>query len=257
MISSRRNETLKAIRRLRRRQGDLALVEGPKLIAEALDHGLELESLLLSPELAASAEGRALGTRLGRRPTEVDPSLLAELGDADSPRGALAVVALPRGGVEQLPCRTDGLYLYLDGVQDPGNLGAIARAAEAFGAAGLALAPGSVHPNHPRAQRAAAGSLLRLPVARDVAPDSLERHLARQRPRWAALVPRGGRPLPHQRPAGTLLLALGAEGAGLSPAVDAAAELRWTVPIEPPVESLNVAVAAAVALHALRRGTFA
>src|SRR6185436_7511811 len=125
--------------------------------------------------------------------------------------------------------------------------------AEAAGAAGLALAPGSAHPNHPRALRASAGSLLRLPLAVDVDPGGLGRRLAPLQPRWAALTTRGGESFWTARFPETLILALGAEGSGLSPTVLAQADLRLTIPIEPPVESLNATVAAALVLFEVRR----
>ncbi|HEV7519289.1 MAG TPA: TrmH family RNA methyltransferase, partial [Thermoanaerobaculia bacterium] len=112
------------------------------------------------------------------------------------------------------------------------------------------------HPNHPRALRGSAGSLLRLPVAVGVTPEALARHLASlapDAPRWAALVPRGGTDLYAAPLAGTLVLALGAEGPGLSAAASALADLALTIPVEPPVESLNAVVAAALVLFEMRR----
>src|SRR6185436_13712949 len=108
--------------------------------------------------------GREIARLLPREPTLASADVLDSLADADSPKGLLAIAHLPRGGPETLPLRQGSMYLYLDGLQDPGNLGAIARVAEATGVAGLALSPGSVHPNHPRALRASAGGLLRLPA---------------------------------------------------------------------------------------------
>jgi TrmH family RNA methyltransferase len=265
MILSRHNKTVKDIRRLRRSKGDLALLEGPHLVEEALAAGLELEIVLATPPFLATGEGAALARRLPVSPLEIAPELLAELADADSPKGLLAVARLPRSGVSALPVRAGALYLYIDGLQDPGNLGALARVAEAAGVAGLALAPGTVHPNHPRALRGSAGSLLRLPVASGVAPEALVDHLsalgplaplaplAPNIPHWAALVPRGGTDLYSTPLAGTLVLALGAEGPGLSPAVLALADLRLTIPLAPPVESLNAVVAAALVLFEVRR----
>src|ERR1044072_5547171 len=145
MIVSRQNAKLKTIRRLRKSKGDEALLEGPHLVAEAL-------ASLVAPEVLASVM------------------------DADTPQGALAVAPLPRSGVASLPHRRDGIYVYLDGVQDPGNLGAIARVAEAAGTAGLACGPGTAHPNPPRPLRASAGSLLRLPVAVGARPEALRDH---------------------------------------------------------------------------------
>jgi TrmH family RNA methyltransferase len=259
MIRSRQNRRLKDMRALRRSKGALAVLEGPHLVSEAIAAGAELEELLVTPEFAAGAEGRRLLSVAPREATEVAPELLRELADADAPQGVLAAARLPRGGVATLPRRAGGTYLFLDGVQDPGNLGALARVAEAAGAAGLACGPGCAHPNHPRALRGSAGSLIRLPVAHDASASELAQHLAPLRGRWAALVAHGGEALYETDLGldGTLVLALGAEGAGLSPATEALATWRLRIPLAPPVESLNVATAAAVVLFELRRRALA
>lgn len=256
MISSRQNQRLKDIRRLRRSKGERAehaLLEGPHLVAEAVAAGLELETVLATPGFLATAEGVRLSEVLPSAPLEVAPELFDDLTDADAPRGVLAVARLPRSGAAALPLRAGSLYLYLDGLQDPGNLGALARVAEAAGAAGLVLSPGSAHPNHPRALRASAGSLLRLPVAIETSPEALDYRLAPLHPRWAALATRGGESLWTAAFRGTLILAVGAEGPGLSPALLVRAGLLLTIPIEPPVESLNATVAAALVLFEVRR----
>jgi TrmH family RNA methyltransferase len=252
VITSRQNSRLKDIRRLRRSKGDHALLEGPHLVGEAVAAGIGLETVLATPAWLASPEGRALAPSLPS-PLEVAPELLDELTDADSPRGVLAVARLPRSGSAALPVRAGGVYLFLDGLQDPGNLGALARVAEAVGAAALALSPGTVHPNHPRALRASAGSLLRLPVVVGAEAGDVDRRLAPVRPRWMALDPRGGAGLWAAPLDGTLVLALGAEGPGLSPELRERAALRLTIPVEPPVESLNATVAAALVLFEIRR----
>jgi TrmH family RNA methyltransferase len=274
VITSRQNPRLKALRRLsrsNRERGDRVLLEGPHLLAEALASGLVPDEVYVSPDLAAGdPEVARLLARLAEPPAaelaelvelvEVAADVLAELADADAPKGLLAVARLPRGGAETLPAPSPGSpLLYLDGVQDPGNLGAIARSAEAAGAAGLALAPGCAHPSHPRALRGSAGSLLRLPAAVGVSPRDLDRRLADSAggpPRWAVLAVRDGRSLwrvPDDDLAGPLVLAVGAEGPGLSDAVRDRADLRLTIPLAPPVESLNAAVAAAIVLFELRR----
>lgn len=220
---------------------------------EAVAGGVALEEVLVTPEFAASDAGRRLAGRLGRQPLVVAPDLLRRLADADAPQGVLAVAGLPRLGPAALPRRPGGVYLFAEGLQDPGNLGALARTAEAAGAAGLALAPGSAHPNHPRALRASAGSLLRIPVALGCEPDDIEGRLAGLASRWIALVPRGGEPLYQAALEGTLILAVGAEGPGISAPLAARAQVRLTIPVEPAVESLNATVAAALVLFELRR----
>ena len=256
------------------------MLEGPHLLAAALAAGSPIETVVATAEFLASPAGRDLAARLPCPPLTVEARLLDELADSDSPRGLLAVALLPRGGVEALPARPGGTYLYVEGLQDPGNLGALARVAEAAGAAGMALSAGTVHPNHPRALRASAGSLLRLPVGVGVEPDLLDRHLrcglepagelvARggggdprahrahlKALRWLVLVPRGGADLydaPRDDLGGTIVLALGSEGPGVSPALLARAALRLTIPVAPAVESLNATVAAALTLFELRR----
>lgn len=262
MITSRQNRRIKDIRALRRSKGDRVLLEGPHLVAEAVASGLVLEEVLAAPGFfESSAEGgelRRVLASLPEPPLEVAPDVLAALADADAPKGLLAVARLPRGGVESLPAVRYGVYLFLEGLQDPGNLGAVARSAEAAGAAGLALAPGCVHPNHPRALRGSAGSLLRLPAAVGVEAWELDERLGEELqglPRWAALVPRDGEEIWKADLTGSepLVLAVGAEGPGLSDALLARADLRLTIPLAPPVESLNAAVAAALVLFEIRR----
>jgi len=256
MIRSRRNETLKAIRRLRRRQGDHLLLEGPHLLDEALRRGIEIESTLVTPRFRADSRWQSLLARLERPPLEVEEALLDELLDSDSPRGVLALGRRPTRDAGAIPIGRDAVIVYLDGVQDPGNLGAIARVAEAFDVAALALGPGCAHPHHPRAQRAAAGSLLRLPVARIESPGAVAERLAPVAPTWVALEAHGGI-APGAARRGALVLVVGAEGGGVSAAAAGLVSERWTIPISPRVESLNVAVATGVALYALRAGSAA
>lgn len=214
----------------------------------------------------ADTELRRILAALPRPPTEVAAAILDELADADSPRGLVAAARLPRGGVETLPAAAggaEGIVVWVEGLQDPGNLGALARSAEAAGASALALAPGTVHPNHPRALRASAGSLLRLPVAVGVTIDELDEHLGGGKaagpgsraagPFWLALATRGGEDLwqvPLVRP---LVLALGAEGPGLSAAAATRADVLVTIPLGGAVESLNATVAASLVLFEIRR----
>jgi TrmH family RNA methyltransferase len=252
MIRSRSNPTIRRLRRLYHERGDDAVLEGPDLIAEAAAAGIVLETVLVTPRFLAGAEARRLQEALPRPPQTVSAALINELTDADSPRGALGVARLPRGGVAELP-PGDGIYLFLDGIQQPANLGALARVAEAAGARALVLAPGSVHPNHPRALRASAGSLLRLPVAVGVEPAALADRLAPHGHHWIALEPHGGVDLWQADLPGNVVLALGAEGPGLTAAAARLADLRLRVAMAAPVESLNVAVAAALVLFELRR----
>jgi tRNA G18 (ribose-2'-O)-methylase SpoU len=138
-------------------------------------------------------------------------------------------------------------------VQDPANVGAIVRSAEAFGAAGVVLTPDCAWPFSPRALRASAGSALRVPVAARV--PSAEA-VAWARARGATLAgaeAHGGEPPESAARIRPLVLVLGSEGHGISAPVAAALDRRLTLPLAGRVESLNAAVAAGLLLFVLTR----
>lgn len=230
-----------------------AVLEGPHLIGEALNADLTLSTLMITPEFAASDSGQALCSRLPSPPLEVAAPLLDELADSDSPRGVLAIVDLPCPRLVDLEADPTALYVFAEGLQDPGNLGALARTAEASGVQALFLGPGCAQMQHPRALRASAGSLLRLPTVK-ASLGKLEVHLQSLRPRFLALVPRAGDNL-YETPLseGCLVVLLGSEGRGLSTETQRRADLPLTIPIAPPVESLNATVAASLVLFEIRR----
>jgi len=137
-------------------------------------------------------------------------------------------------------------------VQDPGNVGAIVRVAEAAGATEVITAGASADPFGWKALRGAMGSAFRVPIARHLAvADALM--LARSRGCRVAATVLDGTPIEEADLAGPLCVCVGAEGSGLPPAVVHSADLRVTIPMAEPVESLNVAVATAIVLYEIRR----
>ena len=248
MINSRQNRWVKDIRRLRRSKGPRILLEGPHLIHEALLEGLPLQAVLAVPEFLHSPTGARLAEELDRPPLLIDPRLLDELCDSDSPRGILAVATLPASGLADIELKRNGLYVFADGIQDPGNMGALARVAEATGATALITGPGSCFVGHPRALRASAGSLLRMSHASGVTPRELAQHLGPLHPTWATLAPREGTSLYQLTWQETWVLVVGAEGPGVSREALELSSLSVTIPMSGRVESLNATVSAAVVL---------
>jgi TrmH family RNA methyltransferase len=135
------------------------------------------------------------------------------------------------------------LSLSLWHVADPGNLGTILRSADAFGAS-IALSPGCADPTGPKALRASAGAVFRVPLAGFDEPDGLR----------IALVSEGGRPLSALEPGVPVTYVLGAEREGLPEEVVRGCDEAATIPLAPGAESLNVAIAGAIALYEHRRG---
>lgn len=261
MIRSRDNARLKNLRRLRRERRwrasrEQGLLEGPHLLEAALGAGLVPAGVFATAEFV-ERQPELVG-RLSSPPTLIEPSLLDELADSDSPRGLVAAVPLPQLEVAEGLARAGSKpILAVEGLQDPGNLGALARVAEAAGAGLLVSTPGTVDWRHPRALRASTGSLLRLPVV-GCTLGALRLALGEQRhpaPPWLGLSPRGGVGLwdPESLPSGQAVLVVGSEAGGLSADARSITDRTVTIPMEPGVESINVTAAAAVVLFELAR----
>jgi RNA methyltransferase, TrmH family len=223
MITSRDNEKLKLLRKLRdRRWRDklgLFAAEGEDLVDAARAAGIEPVELLVAGE-------------------NVEPALLAEassLAHAARVVGVFRCADLPREPLPQV-----GLALWRIG--DPGNVGTLLRTADALGPAFVALSPGSADPTSPKALRASMGAIFRVPTcAFDDAPG-----------RRVALVPRDGVPLPELDVTPPLVFLLGSERGGVPEEI--AVDERVTIPQSPAADSLNVALAGAIALYELTRG---
>ena len=168
---------------------------------------------------------------------DVSPELLAELSTLAHPPRVVAVFRR-----DDLPRGIRPLTLALWHVGDPGNVGTLLRAADAFGA-GVALSEGCADPTGPKALRASMGSVFRVPLCGFDEP-------ARKR---IALVPSGGVPLPELQLDGEGVLVLGAEREGLPSEVLERCEERASIPQPGGAESLNVAMAGAIALYELAR----
>ena len=139
------------------------------------------------------------------------------------------------------------------GIQDPGNLGAIVRVAEAAGASGLVAAGACANPFGWKALRGSMGSALRLPIAVAADVDAALRDARAHRCRLVATVPRGGTSLFDGNYSGATAMLIGGEGPGLPAHVIGGADDRVTIPMSSTVESLNTAVAAALLLYEARR----
>jgi TrmH family RNA methyltransferase len=227
-ITSPHNDQLKEIRKLAGRKWRDKLRE---FVAEGED--------LLDAARAAGWEPltRLVAEGSGLEGEEVAPHLLAQVSQLGSGTRALAVFAQ-----RWAPAPTGPLCLALWGVNDPGNVGTALRGALAFGAASVALGPGTADPYGPKAVRASMGALFSVPVARVRAVDELPG-------RRIALVAHGGEPLAAAD--GDVTLVVGAEREGLPDAVVAACDAVATIPVA--AESLNAAMAATVALYECNR----
>jgi TrmH family RNA methyltransferase len=239
VITSAHNPRLRLVRRLHsRRQRErfgLFSCEGEDLVAAALAAGLEPVEVLVDAERPPELPGLNLAE-------PVEPTLLAEVSTLGHPPRVIAVFRkadLPQ--LEEDSAAPVGLALWHVG--DPGNIGTLLRAADGLGPAFVALSAGCADPTGPKALRASAGAVFRVPLGRfDKSP----------RPR-IALVAREGLPLPELELGERATFVLGAEREGLPADVVAECEATARIPLAPHAESLNVAIAGAVALYEWRR----
>jgi RNA methyltransferase, TrmH family len=216
VITSPRNETLKLVRKLQARRWrdklGLFVAEGEDLVDAALEAGLEPVELLVAGETVA-------------------PELLTQLSTLPHPARAIGVFRR-----EDLPAfeqRPAALALWRVG--DPGNVGTLIRTADAF-AASVELSPGSADPTGPKALRASAGAVFRVPLGEAVG----------QR---IGLVAHGGKLLADLEFGDATIFVVGSEREGLPEQVLVRCDVAATIPTSGPAESLNVAAAGAIALY--------
>lgn len=246
---------MRALRRRGPREAEgLFLAEGVRAVEDLAASPLEVRLAAVSSSLGDTARGAALLAALAGRGVplrETGDRELAGLADTETPQGVVAVAAIPRAGLDALALEAEpAVVLVLDAVQDPGNLGTLARTAEALGAAGVVSLPGTVDAWNPKAVRAAMGSTFRLPVVaagwEALGPWAQGRGVEV----LAAVV--GAPPLEGARP-GRAALVLGNEGAGVSDDTRRWMDRAVGIPLRGRAESLNVAAAGAILLHDLLR----
>ncbi len=255
-VESRQNARVKALRQsfhdsAPNEQGAVA-VEGMHLLEEAIRAGLKLETVFFSesalvrahkllPQLSAHTEALLL-------PDEVFSSAVP----TETPQGIAALVKLKPFALDDVFRPAPALVIVAAGLQDPGNLGTIARSAEAFGATGLLLGERTVSPWNWKAVRASAGSMFRLPMLKvEVATCISE--LKSRGVRVLATSSHKGTLISQTDLSGPVALVVGNEGAGLPREILALADEIVAIPQSEKVESLNAAIAASVILYEAAR----
>jgi TrmH family RNA methyltransferase len=256
-ISSRQNGLVRELRRAfaqgEATEDGYCAIESFRIIEEAIRSGLKFKAVFFST--SAEARSQRLLPQLAKH---VETLVLADDVFAaavatQSPQGVAALVKLRETSLEQMLAAAEPLIVVVSGVQDPGNLGAMLRSAEAFEATGAILTAGTVAPFNPKVVRASAGSLFRLPLAQSPDLIALLAELRSRGVRLVATSSHKGTPLSASDLAGPLALLVGNEGAGLPRDVLREMDDTVVIPHSPRVESLNAAVAASIMLYEIAR----
>jgi TrmH family RNA methyltransferase len=230
-----------------RKKARRALIEGPHLVTALADARLKPVALIVSE--GCLAEIPASIKEAGIQPIVLSEAVFRAVADVETPQGIAAEIEIPAPGIASV-ASSKGSCVFLEGVQDAGNVGAIIRSAAAFGIAFVILDNACADPWSPKALRAGMGGHFALQIA--AVPD-LEEELERFKGRLMCAVPKDGEDLRKADLAGQLGWLFGSEGKGVSSRLQIKAAARLTIPIAPGTESLNVAAAAAICFYAAFR----
>jgi RNA methyltransferase, TrmH family len=255
LIQSRQNAWVKELRsgfaRSAKTERGYIAIEGEHLLLEALASRLELGAIFVK------TGSQALLDRLSLPATveilELPPEVFASAVDTEAPQGIAALVSPPEFTLDQI-FATDKtpLVVVSASLQDPGNLGTLIRSAEALGATGFVLLPGTVSLYNQKTLRASAGSAFRLPVVAAKVDEFFEA-LKDRKITTAAAVAAGGSPAVECDFIQPTALILGNEGNGIPEEILQKVDMRVTIPTPGPVESLNAAVAGSILLYEASR----
>jgi TrmH family RNA methyltransferase len=240
-------------RRKAREKRGLFVAEGVRAVEELVKSPLEIEGVLVAPQVEDAPRGAALVASLRGRGLTVEsvgPLEFASAAETDSPQGILALARIPSVTLDEIPNADPLRLLILDAVQDPGNVGTIVRTAFAMGATATVALPGTVDLWNAKVVRSAMGAHFHHTTVHAGWDELSAFRSKRGLVLWgadAAGAAIGSEPTPKR-----LGLVVGNEGAGLTDMIRSSCDRLVSIPMSPGAESLNVAVAAGVLLHEVR-----
>jgi RNA methyltransferase, TrmH family len=258
-ISSRENKLVKEYtalrdRKVKRRDAGQFVIEGARLAADAIASGATLVSAFVTDEARAKyGDCCALLDQRGMPVYDVTDAVAATLCDTKTAQGIFCIVEMPTDRLSLKTVKKTGVYLLLEDIQDPGNLGTMLRTAEATGIDGVVLSAGCTDLYSPKVVRASMGALFRLPF---IAGVSLPETIGAMRTagiRVFAALAAGGEDTLTADLSGGVAVVIGNEGNGLSPGCVAACSSAVTVRMRGRAESLNAAAAATILIWEMTR----
>jgi len=250
-ITSRTNARVKTLRAAfsgkASRPGDLFGIEGENLIGEALRSGLSFDTIFIREGSEDVLTSPALAGLFADSWAVLSKDVFSSAVDTASPQGIAATLKIPELELIDLS-ENPGVVLILEDLQDPGNLGTLVRSAEAFLVRQIFITPGTVNPWNPKAVRASAGSVFRMPILRcPLSETKVWAHSFGVKIAAAVARMKDATPVMHARLLAPCALMIGNEGAGLSPIALALADERVNIPCA--VESLNAATAGTTLMY--------
>ncbi len=248
---ARERELIAVSARHGRRKMGKTIVEGVRAISAMLDFGVIPDYVVVSPN-SLTTEGEEFLRGLANRDLtifECDTKRFAKLSDTVNSQGFLAIIRTDLRQVDDRALANARFILYLDGISDPGNVGAILRTAAAFAVDLVAASPTTVDFYNPKVVRASAGMVFRLKLLPVDDPKRFFDRLSANDIELLGSAPEAATTLETTAVAGKVCLAIGSEATGLSPIARQASQRLFRIKTVDAVESLNAAAAAAIAIH--------
>ena len=243
IITSKANSLVKNTKKLQAKKYRKTsyLIEGWHLYEEAVAAGARFQHIFTLPEYADRVNDQ-------EKLVFVSPEVLAELSDAKSPQGIVAEIAFPLG--EDRPSLT-GKWLFLESIQDPGNVGTMIRTADAAGFSGVLVSDDAADIYNMKTIRSMQGSHFHLPIYRMSRGDVFELAAGQNVPIWATTLSSDSVDYRSLERPQSVILVMGNEGQGISPEMSERADRRIHIPMPGKSESLNVAVAAGIVMFSM------
>lgn len=254
-ITSSKNPLIKEIKSLHRKRGRMKnnafIIEGIKIINEAIENNYPLDKIIYTDQLLRNKEGEDFFNKLqdGYNLIYVSKNVFDEISDTENPQGILAIAQLVYRTVDELSLSKKSFLLYLDELQDPGNMGTIIRTADAFNIDGIILSQGCVDPYNPKVVRATMGSIFRTPLY--YATDGLDmlNSLREKGIKIYSSSLEGSIPIYEADYKESLVLVIGNESKGVREEIQALSDILIKIPMPGQAESLNAGVAASIMMY--------
>lgn len=242
--NNRVKEWKKLITKKGRKKAGLYIVEGFHLVEEAVTHGAPIDTLIVSE----SIEGEGLFEFSEEKIIRVSEEVSAYLAETETTQGIFAVIQLPK---ENNKTEITGPYLFLDAVQDPGNVGTMIRTADAAGFAGVILGEGTADLYNDKTLRSTQGSHFHLDVRQGVVKEWIRSFQSQGYHVFGTALDENAKSYQHIKPTNPFALVMGNEGQGVRPEILEMTDTNVYIPIKGQAESLNVAVAAGILMFQL------
>lgn len=255
MITSKKNEEIKWAKSLSnpkdQKKESAFLLEGTKMIEEALLSGIKIRKVFYGPNLKEE-KAKSLLVKLSAKKADVllvSSDIISHLSEQVNPEEIIAAADFFTVPSDNLFSSQPSLFLWLDRVQDPGNLGTIIRTCVCAGVKGLFLSEGTVSVYNPKVLRASMGSIFRLPIVKVQSPEKLIKQFHDHHIEIIAATPKAEKNFSDHNYTSNTVFLLGNESQGISLSLENMSDVKIKIPLFGSGESLNVAVAAGILLY--------